>query len=222
MTFCHHVSAASAGIRGKYRNSADNPFILPSTLIILQPFLLVADLAVKLHVDGRRLRADLRVDRAHFEPLWLASWLLNCASGAQDRHLEFRVCFYARLPWDDWYRSQVPPGYEGEPAPHNRNEYIPPEMFGEWYHIPYWMLALIFATLPVVSFFFFCHWRTEGRRRSHGLCLICGYDLRAHRPGQRCPECGTPIPLDKTGDGPPGKELKPPQTDPPAEPLPPG
>jgi hypothetical protein len=67
MTFCHHVSAASAGIRCKYRNNADNPFILPSTLITLQPFLLAADLAVKLHVDGRRLHADLR------------------ASGAQDR-----------------------------------------------------------------------------------------------------------------------------------------
>ena len=42
-------------------------FILPSTLNTLQPLLLAADLAVKLCVD-----------RAHFGPLSLASWLLDC------------------------------------------------------------------------------------------------------------------------------------------------
>jgi hypothetical protein len=25
-------------------------------------------------------------------------------------------------------------------------------------------------------------------------CLACGYDLRAHQPGEKCPECGTMIP----------------------------
>ena len=64
---------------GTYKKRTLVPFILPSTLITLQPFLLAADLAVKLHVDGRWLRADLRVDRVHFGPFWLASWLLNCA-----------------------------------------------------------------------------------------------------------------------------------------------
>jgi hypothetical protein len=28
-------------------------------------------------------------------------------------------------------------------------------------------------------------------RREQGRCLKCGYDLRAHRAGDRCPECGT-------------------------------
>ena len=34
-----------------YKKRTLVPFILPSTLITLQPFLLAADLAVKLHVD---------------------------------------------------------------------------------------------------------------------------------------------------------------------------
>jgi hypothetical protein len=59
--------------------SADNPFILPSTLITLQPFLLAADLSVKLHVDDRWLHADLRVDRAHFGSSGRLPDLLNCA-----------------------------------------------------------------------------------------------------------------------------------------------
>ena len=25
-------------------------------------------------------------------------------------------------------------------------------------------------------------------------CASCGYDLRAHAPGEKCPECGTPVP----------------------------
>jgi hypothetical protein len=35
-----------------------------------------------------------------------------------------------------------------------------------------------------------CHWRDriEESRRSHGLCMRCGYDLRGSPA--RCPECG--------------------------------
>jgi hypothetical protein len=76
---------------------------------------------------------------------------------------------------------------------------------------PDWAILLLLACPMVCAVI---RGRSNRYRRLHGLCLKCGYDLRAHGPGQRCPECGTPIP--------PGKNSKPPPTDPPAEPLPPG
>jgi len=56
---------------------------------------------------------------------------------------------------------------------------------------PYWFWTFV-ALAPVVL-----HVRRERRRRyrqaNPTLCLKCSYDLRAHQPGQRCPECGTRI-----------------------------
>jgi hypothetical protein len=56
--------------------------------------------------------------------------------------------------------------------------------------VPYWFVALLTCVSPL--------WLFLGRRRSRrrhtlGLCPSCGYDLRASK--ERCPECGTPIPL---------------------------
>jgi hypothetical protein len=59
------------------------------------------------------------------------------------------------------------------------------------FRIPLWLLALLFGALATP-------WlmrasgrlRARGRRRS-GLCAACGYDLRAHGGGERCPECGS-------------------------------
>ena len=36
-------------------------------------------------------------------------------------------------------------------------------------------------------------WRKAHRARIRGKCPTCSYDLRAHQPGTKCPECGTPI-----------------------------
>ncbi|MCL2639393.1 MAG: hypothetical protein FWD53_00960 [Phycisphaerales bacterium] len=60
--------------------------------------------------------------------------------------------------------------------------------------IPYWAL-IVLLSLPL--WFFATHWRnvrTQHHRQKNNLCLHCGYDLRAHRPGDKCPECGTQIP----------------------------
>ena len=53
--------------------------------------------------------------------------------------------------------------------------------------IPLWMLCLMFAALPAYN----STLSQSYRRRKHkklGLCLKCGYDLRASK--DRCPECG--------------------------------
>lgn len=54
--------------------------------------------------------------------------------------------------------------------------------------IPCWFLATLFGILPV-------HWLLRGRRNRlrqqrlrQGMCVHCGYDLRASK--ERCPECG--------------------------------
>jgi hypothetical protein len=38
--------------------------------------------------------------------------------------------------------------------------------------------------------------RLRDFRRRSGLCVACGYDLRGPDPGDKCPECGTFIPME--------------------------
>jgi hypothetical protein len=51
--------------------------------------------------------------------------------------------------------------------------------------IPLWPIAWLFAMPPAV---WFQRYRVRRKRIRQGLCVKCGYDLRA-TPG-RCPECG--------------------------------
>jgi hypothetical protein len=57
-----------------------------------------------------------------------------------------------------------------------------------WLQTPYWAITIVSGGLPLIA------WSIQGRRRRRnlrlrrGLCLTCGYDLRA--TPDRCPECG--------------------------------
>jgi hypothetical protein len=58
-------------------------------------------------------------------------------------------------------------------------------LIGPRIRIPYWPIILITAIIPL---FWYRAYRRLVHRRKNGLCLNCGYDLRATL--DRCPECG--------------------------------
>jgi hypothetical protein len=55
--------------------------------------------------------------------------------------------------------------------------------------MPVWIPAILFAIAPTYRLIVLRRRRIVERRRAMGLCLNCGYDLRAS--GDRCPECGS-------------------------------
>ena len=57
-------------------------------------------------------------------------------------------------------------------------------------YVPHLAVALTGLVLPAI--WAWNHQRLRKRRRK-GLCGSCHYDLRASK--DRCPECGTPIPV---------------------------
>ena len=59
---------------------------------------------------------------------------------------------------------------------------------------PHWFPALLFLVLPGI-------WAVKRCRRRipPGHCKKCGYDLRGST--ERCPECGTPIPIREAAEG---------------------
>ena len=67
---------------------------------------------------------------------------------------------------------------------------------GREFVVPWWFLALVTAIPPALWTRAFRRNRRIQLRLRSGLCLHCAYDLRAHHPGQLCPECGTPVPAD--------------------------
>jgi hypothetical protein len=61
--------------------------------------------------------------------------------------------------------------------------------------IPYWVFCLAESLLPA-AWLGRLAWniRRHRHRLKQGRCPKCGYDLRAHHPGDKCPECATPVP----------------------------
>lgn len=59
---------------------------------------------------------------------------------------------------------------------------------------PLWLIAALAALPPLQWAAIHLRQRRQCLRRRLGLCVRCGYDLRA--TAERCPECGTPVPAD--------------------------
>ena len=69
---------------------------------------------------------------------------------------------------------------------------------GGWFsdtivYVPFSYLALLYSILPLLAFVSIRRRRKLVRDARLGLCPTCGYNLRVHKPGDKCPECGTPV-----------------------------
>jgi hypothetical protein len=55
-----------------------------------------------------------------------------------------------------------------------------------------WLPILLSTVLPALWYaFYHRRQRIKAQRIKNGLCVTCGYDLRAS--GNRCPECGVTV-----------------------------
>ncbi len=57
---------------------------------------------------------------------------------------------------------------------------------------PLWLPVLLLAVLPA-RWLYLAPRRRRTSRSAKGLCPTCGYDIRVHKPGDKCPECGIAI-----------------------------
>ena len=100
----------------------------------------------------------------------------------------------------NWTNRWTPPahrtvGFGWESGP--QNTVLPPDYSSPiTYHstrvvVPLWFIAVL---MLVPSLTWLRRHRRDSYRLKHGLCVRCGYDLRGS--SDRCPECGTAIPVD--------------------------
>ncbi len=89
--------------------------------------------------------------------------------------------------WDD-YHKPANFGYGSWSRPLFRR-YNSGEDWSCFVVVPHWIPILILSSLFGI---FYLPLRRRRKRKKLGLCVKCGYDLRASK--DRCPECGTKFP----------------------------
>ena len=149
--------------------------------------------------------------------LWGRSywWADSIMLGGEDRPNRVISSVYGRLSYTSiagclygehfhWYSSHFtgkvagsPSGWFGFDAWHDvirlKNDVGMRPPIPEWgVQFPYWFPILLTSLFPSIWFIARRRRRLIRSRRQMGLCLKCGYDLRASK--DRCPECGTAIP----------------------------
>ena len=75
---------------------------------------------------------------------------------------------------------------------HVAQNVIDPNDSLSYFLLPAWIILVPLGLLAIAAAVFeLRYWRRRVRSRTVGLCPTCSYDLRAHAPGDKCPECGT-------------------------------
>jgi len=96
------------------------------------------------------------------------------------------MLFWDRFCWDPEAVVQCGDFAGYRPMKMLGSERLPPRP-GCWaIESPDWFWCILAAILPVARL---PGWYQRRFRSKHGLCAVCGYDLRA--TPDRCPECGT-------------------------------
>jgi hypothetical protein len=123
--------------------------------------------------------AEVTIDGPGFGTLFLSSHNGRVVVGLDGNQPEYSF-------W--WWRRGRPAGLSY--LVNNEDQYVLATPWEWGFGAPHWFVALVLC-IPIA-------WRWIGwsdqseqvRRREHGLCRHCGYDLRAST--DRCPECGEP------------------------------
>jgi len=124
--------------------------------------------------------------------------------GSPKKELSFRVVFELHgkiTPSPAWsqqqkdsYRWGIAPSTNGNTVLRRLGFYWTSEPTGFYYfrrlQAPIWFIFLLSA---IVASLLWLDVILKRHRRNVGLCPTCSYDLRSHAPGDKCPECGTPV-----------------------------
>ncbi|HYE21152.1 MAG TPA: hypothetical protein VEA69_22080 [Tepidisphaeraceae bacterium] len=123
----------------------------------------------------------------------------------------------ARLGTTGYYRRPVtdrpPVNFENVPKEYRRenwsrfgltaqhwvasDRFPKPFVYDHWFiAFPAWWAVVAFSIPPMLWTRAWVRRRRRRRRLATGQCLKCGYDLRGHAAGARCPECGTGVPAE--------------------------